>query len=184
MFYIKSEREVVLESESNVYFTCTEADKIIIKPDKLNNEIERFVYSEVPVTIYKEFVPCKIDFYKNDEKIDSLRIDIEKLNKTVIQFWNTGNKRMVSIIPFKIKSTQATRNAIQLSIKNRVKHFLYNFTIITAKVNNKKDFLTWTLEEQEEFIKDCTAKYYDKYKDTNVEKIKDFIRDEIIKLED
>lgn len=184
LFYIKSEREVVLESESNVYFTCTEADKIIIKPDKLNNEIERFVYSEVPVTIYKEFVPCKIDFYKNDEKIDSLRIDIEKLNKTVIQFWNTGNKRMVSIIPFKIKSTQTTRNAIQLSIKNRVKHFLYNFTIITAKVNNKKDFLTWTLDEQEEFIKDCTAKYYDKFKDTNVEKIKDFIRDEIIKLED
>lgn len=184
LFYIKNPREVVLESESNVYFTCTEADKIKIKPDKLNNEIERFVYSEVPVTIYKEFVPCKIDFYKDDEKIDSLRIDIEKLNKTVIQFWNTGNKRMVSIIPFKIKSVQATKNAIQFSIKNRVKHFLYNFTIITAKVNNKKDFLTWTIDEQEEFIKDCTAKYYNEFKDTNIERIKQVIRDELIKLED
>mgnify|MGYP000857784598 FL=1 len=91
---------------------------------------------------------------------------------------------MVSIIPFKIKSVQATKNAIQFSIKNRVKHFLYNFTIITAKVNNKKDFLTWTIDEQEEFIKDCTAKYYNEFKDTNIERIKQVIRDELIKLED
>lgn len=185
LFYMENPRKLILESESNLYFTCKNTNKIIIKPERLNNEIQRLVLSEnQPITIYKEFIPCTIDFYKDNNKIDSLIIELEKINKTVIQFWNTGNKRMVSVIPFKIKSTQAIKNAIQLSIKNRVKHFLYDFTIITVKINNKKDFLTWTLDEQEEFIKDCTAKYYNEFHNTDVEGIKNVIRKEVLKLED
>ena len=184
LFYIKDKKTIVLESESNLYFTCSEANEIIIKPEKLNNEIKRTVIKDYPVTIYKEFIPCSIDFYKNNICLDTYKIEIEKLNKTVIQFWNTGNKRMVSVIPFKIKSTQSIKNAVQLTIKNRVKHFLYNFTIFTAKINNKTDFLNWTLDEQEEFIKDCTAKYYNEFHNTNVDGIKNTIKQEILKLED
>ena len=81
-------------------------------------------------------------------------------------------------------SNSFVKDKIQLTLKNRTRHFLYNYTIFNAKSLNKQDFLNWNLDEQEEFIKDVSAKVFEKNRNIDIDLLKKEIINELKKLED
>lgn len=184
LFFEKDKNNIILERRENVYFKVDNCDEIIIKPTRLRNEIKRNVIDNLEITIYKEFIPCVLDFYKNNEKLNSITINIEEQNKLIVPLWNTNKEKFIEVIPFKIRTNRIIKDTIQLTMKNRTKHFLYSFTILKARELNKKVFLNLSLDEQEEFIKDCSSKIYEEYGKMDTDLIKKEITKELKLMED
>ena len=182
--FFKDNKNIILNEVEDVYFRTKNCDEIIIKPYKLRNEINRFVKEDDEIKIFKEFIPCEIDFYYKNSKKETIKIELEVQDKLIVPFWNTREEKFINIVPFKIRSNSFVKDKIQLTLKNRTRHFLYNYTIFNAKVLNKKDFLSWNLDEQEEFIKDVSAKIYEKNRSIDIDLLKKEIINELKKLED
>ena len=183
-FIEKDKNNIILERRENVYFKVDNCDEIIIKPTRLRNEIKRNVIDNLEITIYKEFIPCVLDFYKNNEKLNSITINIEEQNKLIVPLWNTNKEKFIEVIPFKIRTNRIIKDTIQLTMKNRTKHFLYSFTVLKARELNKKIFLNLSLNEQEEFIKDCSSKIYEEYGKMDTNLIKEEITKELKLMEE
>ena len=182
--FFKDNKNIILNEVEDVYFRTKNCDEIIIKPYKLRNEINRFVKENDEIKIFKEFIPCEIDFYYKNSKKETIKIELEVQDKLIVPFWNTREEKFINIVPFKIRSNSFVKDKIQLTLRNRTRHFLYNYTIFNAKVLNKKDFLSWNLDEQEEFIKDVSAKIYEKNRSIDIDLLKKEIINELKKLED
>ena len=182
--FFKDNKNIILNEIEDVYFRTKNCDEIIIKPYKLRNEINRFVKENDEIKIFKEFIPCEIDFYYKNSKKETIKIELEVQDKLIVPFWNTREEKFINIVPFKIRSNSFVKDKIQLTLRNRTRHFLYNYTIFNAKVLNKKDFLSWNLDEQEEFIKDVSAKIYEKNRSIDIDLLKKEIINELKKLED
>ena len=182
--FFKDNKNVILNEIEDVYFRTKNCDEIIIKPYKLRNEINRFVKEDDEIKIFKEFIPCEIDFYYKNLKKETIKIELEVQDKLIVPFWNTREEKFINIVPFKIRSNSFVKDKIQLTLKNRTRHFLYNYTIFNAKSLNKQDFLNWNLDEQEEFIKDVSAKVFEKNRNIDIDLLKKEIINELKKLED
>ena len=182
--FFKDNKNIILNEIEDVYFRTKNCDEIVIKPYKLRNEINRFVKEDDEIKIFKEFIPCEIDFYYKNSKKETIKIELEVQDKLIVPFWNTKEEKFINIVPFKIRSNSFVKDKIQLTLKNRTRHFLYNYTIFNAKVLNKQDFLSWNLDEQEEFIKDVSAKIYEKNRSIDIDLLKKEIINELKKLED
>ena len=182
--FFKNNKDIILNEIEDVYFRTKNCDEIIIKPYKLRNEIKRFIREDDEVKIFKEFIPCEIDFYYKNLKKETIKIELEVQDKLIVPFWNTREEKFINIVPFKIRSNSFVKDKIQLTLKNRTRHFLYNYTIFNAKSLNKKEFLNLNLDEQEEFIKDVSAKVFEQNKSIDIDLLKKEIINELKKLED
>ena len=182
--FFKNDKNIILNEIEDIYFRTKNCDEIIIKPYKLRNEIKRFVKEEDEIKIFKEFIPCEIDFYHKNSKKETIKIELEVQDKLIVPFWNTREEKFINIVPFKIRSNSFVKDKIQLTLKNRTRHFLYNYTIFNAKSLNKKEFLNLNLDEQEEFIKDVSAKVFEQNKSIDIDLLKKEIINELKKLED
>ena len=184
LFYKNKENSIVLNDVENVYFKTKNCDYLMIKPFKLRNELKRIIFNDSRVTIFKEFIPCTLEFYKDEKMKKTLNILVEEENKLIVPLTHKKDDKFINIIPLKIQSLSYIRNKVQLTLRNRTKHFLYSYTIFNAKSFNKKSFLNLPIEEQEEFIKDVSSKVYEKNKTIDIELLKKEILKELEKMED
>lgn len=186
LFYSETSSSIVLDSVENLYFKTKNVDEMLIKTDRIRTVIPKTLIDNVENVLFKEFIPCNLEFYKNGVLYKTLEIKLQKDEKINIPYFSEDIKEEEQLnvqYSFKIKNNgkqfyKTTRN---LYIKHSQRHFLYPYVKNIAILTNNRKFLKLSIDEQEEKIKNFSIEYFNKYKNNDINKLKEFIK---IKLEE
>lgn len=178
LFYSDTSSSITLDSLENLYFKTENVDEMIIKTNRVRPDIPKSLIDGVENILFKEFIPCKLEFYKNKILYKIIDINLQKDEKIRIPFFNNSIKNGADRFEFIIKNNAKNilRNSKPMFIKHKPKHFLYSYTKNIALLKGNTNFLKMNLEDQEEFIRVLCIEYFNKFKNNDISELKKFIK--------
>lgn len=154
MFY-NNEDEIYLRSEEDLYFKTLGITEVRTTTKKIRSIVKQKTSDYVTTTIYKEFLPCTLDFYINDVVVKSIDVFIDSNKPIRYPIFSQGEKDIqIDRKRLKLISSRfvINKDSYSVPLKHNIKHFLLNYAKGIAELYNHKQFLCLSLKEKEEFI--------------------------------
>lgn len=182
LFYSEKTSSITLDSVENLYFKTINSDEMLIKTNRVRSNIPKTLIDNVENVLFKEFIPCELEFYKNGALIKTINVNLQKDESVPIPFFSEPIKSEEEVnvdkFTFRIRSNgmQYFKSTKNLYIKNKQKHFLLPYAKNIALLSNNISFLSLNIEKQEERIKEMCISYFNQYKNNDVENLKKYIK--------
>ena len=178
LFYSEQNSSIVLDSLENLYFKTVGVDELIIKSNRVRTHIPRTLIDNIEVTIFKEFIPCTLEFYKLGVLFKTITVELQKNEYVRFPFFNMNSNKYAERFDILIRNNglKMVQFKQPLFIKHKPKHFLYSYIKNLAILNGNINFLKMNIEEQEKYIIKITSEYFKIYKNNDINEIKIFIK--------
>ena len=183
LFFSPDSASITLDSLENLYFKTKNADEMLIKTNRVRTNIPKVLIDNVENTLFKEFIPCTLEFYKNKTLYKTISVNVQKDEKIRIPFFNTTIKTAADRINLVIKNNSRSilRSYKPMFVKHKQKHFLYSYIKNISILKGKSNFLKMSVSEQEEYLRLLCIEYFNKFKNNDISELKKFIKN---KMED
>lgn len=181
LFYSSDSNSITLDSLENLYFKTQNADEMLIKTNRVRTNVPKVLIDNVENILFKEFIPCTLEFYKNKALYRTININLQKDEIIRFPFFNNNIKKSAERYDVMIRNNanKILKNIKPLFIKSKPKHFLYLYVKNIALLKGNKSFLSLKLEEQERYIRQLCVEYFNKFKNNDIENLKKFIKNKL-----
>lgn len=154
MFY-NDEDYIYLRNVENLYFKTIGITEVRTTTRRIRSTVKQRVSDYITTTIFKEFIPCSLDFYIDDVLVKSINIEIDSIEPIIYPIFSKDLKRnKIEKNKFKMFSVSdgVHKDTYPFSIKHNIKHYLLNYADGLAKIYNDKHFLNLSFNEKEEVL--------------------------------
>lgn len=176
LFYEEQTNSIVLDKLENLYFKTKNVDKMVIKTNRVRTDIPKTLIDDLENTLFKEFIPCTLEFYKTNVLFKTIEVKMVKDEFVKVPLFNIDKTKHADRFDFSVKNNRISHSKYGLYIKHKPKHFLYSFVKNIAILSENNDYLKLPVPEQEEYIIKISAEYFNKYKNNDINKLKLFIK--------
>lgn len=175
LFYDSDKNSITIDKLEDINFKTLGADTMMIKTPRVRTDIEKILVDSIENTLFKEFIPCTLSFYKDNVFIKNISINLSKDEKVELPFFNSPipeEKNNETNYPILIKNNYSSTNIsmFNLPIKHTRRHFLYNYVKNLCILSNIKNI------DIEKFISESSEKFYDLYRSNDINKLKEFFK--------
>ena len=153
MFY-SDEDSIYLNKVEELYLKTLGITELKISTKKIRNTITQKTSDYVTTTIFKEFIPCTLDFYVGDTIVKTINVEVDSNEPVRYPIFSQGlidtqiERNKLRMVP----KDKVNKDTYKIGFEYKVKHFLLNYSIGVAKLYNYKEFLDLPLGDKEEFI--------------------------------
>lgn len=181
LFFSPDSSSIILDSLENLYFKTQNADEMIIKSDRIRTHISKTLIDNIENILFKEFIPCTLEFYNNKVLYKTIDIKVQKDEFVRIPFFNQSTKNTADRLNIAIKSNARSilKSYSPMFIKHRHKHFLYSYVKNIAILNGNKKFLKMNIDDQERYIRSLCIEYFSNFKNNDISELKKFIKNKM-----
>lgn len=181
LFFSPDSSSITLDSLENLYFKTQNVDEMIIKTNRVRTNIPKSLVDNVENILFKEFIPCTLEFYKKEVLYKTVEIKLQKEEKIRIPFFNPSVKRAAERYDFIIKNNanKILKNSKPMYIKHKHKHFLFSYVENIAILSGRSKYLKLNYEQKEEYIRGLCIEYFNKFKNNDISELKKFIKNKL-----
>lgn len=181
LFFSQDSSSITLDSLENLYFKTKNVDEMLIKTNRVRTNIPKVLIDNVENILFKEFIPCTLEFYKNKALYKTITINLQKDEKIRIPFFNTSIKNAADRFNVVIKNNSRSilRSYKPMFVKHKQKHFLYPYIKNIAILKEKSSFLKMSIEEQENNLRLLCIEYFNKFRNNDISELKKFIKNKM-----
>lgn len=154
MFY-NNEDVIYLRNIEDLYFKTIGITEVRTTTKKIRTIVKQKTSDYVTTTIFKEFIPCTLNFYIGDTIVKTVDVEIDSNEPIRFPMFSQGEKKEHidrNLLKFIPNRSSIFVDRYNISSKYEVKHFLLNYSKGLAEMYNFNQFLKLSTEDKEEFI--------------------------------
>lgn len=167
VFLSQNEDVITLQKKANLFIQVENCEKIHVISKDVRQKFH--VLPNQRTMIYKDLIPCTLEFYKKGWKIKTIEVNVEHIENDLVPIDEDKEIQKLESIPFELRMMQMKRQEYQMKMKNRTKHFLLDFANMYAGIKWK----SMSIEYKEEFLSDIATEVFEEINELNLNKIKE-----------
>lgn len=154
MFY-NNEDVIYLRNIEDLYFKTLGITEVRTTTKKIRTVVKQKTSDYVTTTIFKEFIPCTLNFYIGNSIVKTIDVEIDSNEPIRFPIFSQGEKiEHIDRNPLRFIPNRKSIfvDKYNIALKYEIKHFLLNYSKGLAEMYHCDKFLKLSTEDKEEFI--------------------------------